>query len=78
MTHATEPRAARSSRNVILPVANYPCGDVPPGIFLGTAAEHLEAIERRIAEARAKHRPVADLLKRKTKLKARCAALGAK
>ena len=51
--------------------------NVLPGIFLGTAAEHLEAVERRIADARAKHRPVADLLKRQMKLKARCAALGA-
>ena len=52
-------------------------GNVMPGNFIGTAAEHLEAVERRIAEARAKHRPVADLLKRQMKLKARCAALGA-
>lgn len=76
MTHATEPRAARvnaaSSRLV-----NYPSVSAL-GIFLGTAAEHLEATEARIAEARAAHRPVADLLKRQRILKARCAALGAK
>jgi len=51
--------------------------NLPPGNFIGTAAEHLKAVERLIAEARAKHRPVADLLKRQMKLKARCAALGA-
>jgi len=76
MTRATEPRAARDNA-AILPVENYPGASVL-GAFLGTAAEHLEAVERQIDEARAAHRPVADLLKRQRILKARCAALGAK
>lgn len=45
--------------------------------FIGTAGDHLEAIERRIRLARASHQPVAGLLKRQRILKARCAALGA-
>lgn len=76
MTRATEPRAARDNA-AILPVANCPSVSAL-GAFLGTAAEHLEAVERQIDEARAKHRPVADLLKRQRILKARCAALGAR
>lgn len=45
--------------------------------FIGTAGDHIEAIERRIRLARASHQPVAGLLRRQRILKARCAALGA-
>ena len=52
----------------------------PSGLFsfIGTAASHLERVERAISTAKAAHGPVADLYKRRAKLKARCAALGAR
>ena len=45
--------------------------------FIGTAADHLQRTDRAIREARADHKPVRDLLRRKRLLTARCAALGA-
>ena len=45
--------------------------------FIGTAADHLKRTDRAIREARADHKPVRDLLRRKRILTARCAALGA-
>ena len=45
--------------------------------FIGTAADHLQRTDRAIREARADHKPVRDLLRRKRLLVARCAALGA-
>jgi hypothetical protein len=44
--------------------------------FIGTAAEHLEQVEKAIDRRRKAHHPVADLLKRRRILVARCAALG--
>lgn len=45
--------------------------------FIGTAADHLQRTDRAIKEARADHKPVRNLLRRKRILTARCAALGA-
>jgi hypothetical protein len=44
--------------------------------FIGTAADHLKRTDRAIREARADHKPVRGLLRRKRLLTARCAALG--
>ena len=71
--------AARREKRAFSSQETAPASFVASGAFpfIGTAGDHLEAIERRIRLARASHQPVAGLLKRQRILKARCAALGA-
>lgn len=45
--------------------------------FIGTAAEHLDRTEKRLQDARKAHTATKGLTARITRLKARCAALGA-
>ena len=79
MTAAQNPASARVTADT-LPVT-YPCGVFSPlqGAFpfVGTAGQHLARVERAIERQRKAHGPVADLLKRRARLKARVAALGA-
>lgn len=81
MTASPNPVPRRDMRGVSLSTAQAATAPASLGAsgvfcFIGTAADHLDRVERQLERQRASHGVVADLVKRQRILKARCAALG--